>query len=147
MKTKRISGQMKNTFIGIFITILLFSFSSCTLNTSFLDSSVVPAAEGNVKVKRDKNLNYNIQVSVMGLADVERLQTSKHNYVVWMITDEGRTENLGQLNSSKGMFSKKMKASLETSSSYKPAKIFITAENSTDAQHPGQEMVLTTASF
>ncbi len=57
------------------------------------------------------------------LAEVEKLQISKHNYVVWMETDQEKTENLGQLNSSSGFFSKKMKASLETRSSYKPAQI------------------------
>jgi hypothetical protein len=123
------------------------SFSSCAVNSNFLESSIVPAAEGKVTVKRDKNLNYNIQIKVNGLAEVERLQTSKNNYVVWMLTDQGKTENLGQIKSSSGMFSKKLEASMETSSSYKPSKIFITAEANTDVQFPSEEIVLTTDAF
>ena len=143
MKTRRLNRQKRNTFIGIMLSILFLSMGSCAVvNSNFLDSAVVPAAEGKVKVTRDKNLNYNIEVSVTDLAEVEELQTSKHNYVVWMLTDEGRTENLGQLSSSPNG-----KASMETSSSYKPAKVFITAEDNTEAQVPGEQIVLTTASF
>ena len=147
MKTKQFKRLIRMTFIGVLVSVLLFSFSSCAVNSKFLDSSLVPAAEGNVKVNRDKNLNYNIQVKVNGLAEVERLQTSKNNYVVWMVTDQGKTENLGQIKSSSGMFSKKLEASMETSSSYKPAKIFITAEENTEVQYPSDEVILTTADF
>lgn len=125
------------------ISILFLSLSSCAVvNSHFLDSAVVPAAEGKVKVTRDKNLNYIIEISVTDLAEVDELQTSKHNYAVWMLTEEGRTENLGQLTSSPNG-----KASMETSSSYKPAKVFITAEDNTDARYPGEQIVLTTPSF
>ncbi len=147
MKTKQFNRLKRMTFIGILISVLLFSFSSCAVNSKFLNSSIVPAAEGKVKVNRDKNLNYDIQVRVSGLAEVERLQTSKNNYVVWMLTDQGKTENLGQIKSSSGLFSKKMEASLETSSSYKPSKVFITAEENTEVRFPSEEIVLTTASF
>ncbi len=147
MKNNRFNRLKRNTFISVLISILIFSLSSCSVNKRFLASSVVPAAEGKVKVKQDKSQNYNIQVSVSGLAEVERLNTNKNNYVVWMLTDQGRTENLGLLNTSGGMFSKRLKASLETSSSYKPSKVFITAEENTNVQYPSKEIVLTTANF
>ncbi len=147
MKTKILNRVTKNTCMGIFISILLISFSSCAVNSSFLDSSMVPAAEGKVKVKRGKNLNYKIHVKVKELAEVEKLQTDKHNYVVWMHTDTGDIGNLGQLNPSKGMFKKNLKAKLETTSSYKPTKIFITAENNSNAQSPSEQIVLTTTNF
>ena len=147
MKTTQFHRLKRMTFLGVLVSVLLFSFSSCAVNSKFLDSSLVPAAQGKVKVNRDKNLNYDIQVKVSGLAEVERLQTSKNNYVVWMLTDQGKTENLGQIKSSSGMFSKKLEASMQTSSSYKPAKIFITAEDNTDVQYPSDEVVLTTDTF
>jgi hypothetical protein len=145
---KTLISLKKNVLSGVLIALMTFSFSSCAVKSSFLNSSVVPAAQGNVKVKRDnKNQNYVIKIEVTDLAEVERLQTSKHNYVVWMETDQGKTENLGQLNSSSGFLSKKLKASLETVSSYQPAKIFITAEDNTDVQDPGTEVVLSTGNF
>ncbi len=147
MKTKRIGRLIKNGFLGILMTLMVFLFNSCAVNSTFLPSSVVPAAQGKVKVKRDKNQNYVIQIEIRNLAEVEKLQTSKNNYVVWMETDQGKTENLGQLNSTTALFSKKWKASLETVSSYKPVKIFITAEDNTDVQYPGEQVVLSTTNF
>ena len=64
-----------------------------------------------------------------------------------METDEGNAENLGQLNSSTSFFSKRRSASLETVSSYKPVKIFITTEEGVNTQSPGSQAVLTTENF
>jgi len=109
---------------------------------------VVPAANGYVKVKQDKNnKNYVIDVEILALADIDRLQTSNVSYVVWMETDQGNTENLGQLDSSSGFLSKKMKASLETVSSYKPSIVYVTAEENTNAQYPSDKMILSTDRF
>ena len=146
MKTKKLINRAKNILIGVFIIGMIVPFTSCAQKIKFMNSSVVPAAQGYIKVKRDKNKNYVIKLEVMDLADVERLQTSNVSYVVWMETDQGRTENLGQLNSSSGFMSKQMKASLETVSSYKPSKIYITAEENTNAQYPG-DIILSTDRF
>ncbi|MGM0376484.1 MAG: hypothetical protein ACQEQ0_06900 [Bacteroidota bacterium] len=113
----------------------------------FLNSSVVPAAQGSVKVKQDNNTNYDIKVEINDLAEVERLEPSKQTYVVWMETNRGKTENLGQLKSSDSFFSKQKTASLETVSSYKPVKIFVTAENGVDVRYPGSQIILTTNDF
>jgi hypothetical protein len=113
---------------------------------AFLTSQVVPAARGSVKVKRDKNHNYVIQVHVENLAEVKRLDPSKQTYVVWMATDQERTKNIGQINSSSSLLSKSLKASFETVSSIKPVKIFITAEEDGSTQSPGM-LILTTNDF
>jgi hypothetical protein len=98
-------------------------------------------------VKKDNNKNYIIKVEVSDLAAVERVQASKTTYVVWMETDEGNAENLGQLKSSTSFLSKRHKGSLETVSSYKPVKIFITTEEGVNTQFPGRQVVLTTENF
>ena len=113
----------------------------------FLSSSVVPAARGYVKVKRDNNENYIIRVQISNLAEVNRLQPSKHAYVVWMVTDREITKNLGQIISSTTFLSTKLKASYETSSSSKPIKIFITAEDDAGTQSPNEQVILTTDRF
>lgn len=147
MKAKRIDSPAKKILLGVLATVMVFSFTSCAKKVNFLTSSIVPAAQGYVKVKRDNNENYVIKIEISNLAEVERLQSAKSNYVVWMETDRGRTENLGQLNSSSGFLSKNLKASMETVSSYKPAKIFITAEDNTNVQYPGNQVILTTTEF
>ena len=135
--------------IGFTITaaMMLFIFSSCARKISFQTSTFVPAAEGTVKVKKDKNNNYRISVAISNLAEPTRLQPSKNTYVVWMDTDNNRIKNIGQINSSTGFLSQKLKASFETVSSFKPIKIFITAEDDAAIQYPGMQVVLSTDHF
>lgn len=126
---------------------VLFYFSSCTRKINFQGSSVVPAARGEVKVKKDHNNNYRIQVSLNNLAEPGRLQPPKKTYVVWMETGENLTKNIGQINSSTGFLSGKLKASFETVSSTKPTKIFLTSEDDPNVQYPGSQVVLSTNNF
>ena len=113
----------------------------------FLSSSIVPAARGYVKVKRDINENYIIQVKISNLAEVNRLQPSKKVYVVWMITDHEITRSIGQIISSTTFLSTKLKASFQKVSSSKPIKIFITAEEDAITQTPNEQVILTTDRF
>lgn len=147
MKTQKFSNIKKLGLLALLAIIITLPFTSCSRKMTFLNSSVVPAAQGLVKVKTDKNKNYVIKVEVEGLADVSRLQPPKKTYVVWMETDQGKTENLGQLLSSAGFMSKHMKASLETVSSFNPARIYITAEDDAGIQYPGRQIVLSTSGF
>lgn len=147
MKTQITVKLAKGIFFSILVASVLFLFPACSQKVTFLTSSVVPAAQGSVKVKQDNNKNYVIEVKIEDLAEVERLQLSKETYVVWMETDRGNVENLGQLNSSGSFFSKQKTASLETVSSFKPMKIFVTAENGIDVRYPGDQIILTTDNF
>jgi hypothetical protein len=129
------------------LVVLLF-FSSCsTQKIPFSTSTVVPAANGTVKVKKDRNNNYLIDVSITNLADPERLTPPRKVYLAWMETEDNGTKNIGQLNSSSGLFSKTLKASLTTVSTFKPTKIFITAEDDSKIESPGSQVVITTRSF
>lgn len=100
-----------------------------------------------MKIKKDGNKNYIIKINIINLAGIERMEASKLTYVVWMETDQGKTENLGQLSSSTGFLSKQLQASLETVSSFQPVKIFITTESETNIQYPSDQVVLTTDTF
>ena len=142
MKAPELKTQTKNFFLGILMTMMIFSFISCSTKAIFLTSSVVPAAEGYVKVKKDNNNNYVIQMQISNLAGVERLQPAKQTYVVWMVTDQGITKNIGRANSSNNL-----KVSFETVSSFKPIQIFITAEDNESAQYPGEQVVISTEKF
>jgi hypothetical protein len=147
MKATRLNNIRKNVILGIFAVIIVFSVNSCATSVSFLNSSVVPAAQGKVKIKMDNNKNYAIQISLSNLAESTRLQPSKLTYIVWMVTDRELTKNIGQLNSSKGFMSKSLKGSFKTVSSDKPVKIFITAEDDASIQYPGTPVVLSTDKF
>jgi hypothetical protein len=131
----------------LFSLVLLSTLNSCAKKVSFQTSTVVPAAEGSVKLTKDNNKNYGIRIYLANLAEPNRLQPSKSSYVVWMETDENSTKNMGQINTSTGFMSNKLKASFETVSPVKPTKIFITAEDDPGVQYPGTQVVLTTESF
>ena len=147
MKATRLNRLTINILRGVFVMILIFSFFACATSVTFLNSPVVPAARGSVKIKTDKNKNYDIEVSLSGLAESSRLQPSKLTYIVWMETDQALTKNIGQLNSSKGFMSKELKGSLKTVSADKPVKIFISAEDDAGVQYPGPQVVLSTDKF
>jgi hypothetical protein len=132
MKETKLSILMKNLFAK---------------KVGFLSSSIVPAARGYIKVKRDINENYLIQVKISNLAEVNRLQPSKQVYVVWMITDHELIVNIGQIISSTTFLSTKLKASFKKVSASKPIKIFITAEEEAGAQSPNEQVILTTDRF
>jgi hypothetical protein len=137
----------RNIGFTIAAAMMLFFFSSCARKISFQTSTVVPAAEGTVKVKNDKNDNYRISLAISNLAEPKRLQPAKNTYVIWMDTDNNRIKNIGQINTSTGFLSSKLKASFETVSSFKPIKIFITAEDDAAIQYPGMQVVLSTGNF
>lgn len=137
----------KKLLLGLFFSTLIFSFTSCAKKVSFQTSSVVPAARGYIKVKKDGNKNYQIQIRINDLAEVDRLQNANKAYVVWMETDDLIIKNIGQIKSDSGFLSSKLKASFETVTSFKPEKIFITAEENADVQYPNNQVVLTTKDF
>lgn len=136
------SINIKDLFILVFAAFIL---QSCASKYAFSTSSVVPAAEGDVKVKKDGNNNYKVQVDVKRLAEPERLTPAKQVYVVWMETESNGTKNIGQLKTSSGMFSSTLKSSLETVSSFKPVSFMITAEDEGNIQYPRGQVVLRTS--
>lgn len=143
MKNKK-SNALFNSLLMIMI---LFSINACTKKIAFLTSTVVPAARGTIEVKKDKNMNYAIKIELSELAEVERLSPPKQSYVIWMITDQGVTKNIGKIDSKMGGLSKQLSASFETVTAFKPNKIFITAEDDANVQFPNTQIILSTDKF
>lgn len=131
--------------IILFMTLSVFLFTSCAQKVTFLNSTVVPAAEGKVIIKPDNNKNYNIDLSVSQLADPARLTPPKAVYVVWMETSESGVQNIGQLKTTKKGFSRMLTSSLKTVTPHKPTGFFITAEDDATGNYPGMTVVLKTA--
>ncbi len=69
------------------------------------------------------------------------MQPPKKTYVVWIVTDRGIARNIGQIVSSRNL-----NANFETVSSFRPVKIFLTAEDDESVQNPGL-VVLSTDKF
>lgn len=120
--------------------LFVFTLNACTTNMSFLTSSVVPAATGTIKTKKDKNDNYTLSVEVRNLAEPKNLTPPKDAYIVWMEDGRNAVKKLGQLSPS----SKALKASLNATSVTEPTRVFITAEDGIDRQNPEGQIILTT---
>ena len=146
MKINIQSIQTKKIFLCVIGVMTMFLFESCAKKVAFQASSIVPGAGGTVKVKKDNNNNYTIQVDLSDLAEPGKLEPAMKAYVIWMETDQEPVKNIGQINSSSSFLSKRLKASFETVSSIKPTRIFITAEDDGTIQYPGTQ-ILTTNGF
>ena len=141
MRTKKMKNHSILLITAILLTIVI-GLTSCTKKIYFLNSSVVPAAQGSITVKNDKNNNYVVQLTVSNLAAIERLQPPSNSYVVWIESDGGNAKNVGKVVSSNNL-----NVSFETLSSFRPTKVFITAEEDEQTRYPGSVVVLTTARF
>lgn len=147
MKILNFTLFFKNTLLGIFTVLFLLSLTSCAKKVIFQTSTIVPAARGQVNVKKDNNNNYLIKIKIDNLAEVKRLDPPKNVYVIWMETDESLVKNIGQIKSDTKFMSSKLKATFETVTAFKPSKIFITAEDNADTTYPGSQFVLETNKF
>ena len=140
MKTLYFTIGMKHILLTLTLLLVVFSITSCAKKIMFQTSSVIPAARGQVALKKDKNNNYQVQMTLSYLAEPERLSPAKNTYVVWVVSEENEIPvNLGQI-----IGTSKLKVKFETITSSKPKKIFITAENDASTQYPGNMVVLQT---
>ncbi len=140
---------MKKTAFGWYVKGLLVLcsvvlLSSCSRKLQFATSTVVPAAKGTIKYKKDGNNNYAINVKIYNLANPKNLTPSKNTYVLWMETQQSNVQNIGQVVSSTGWFSSTRKATLEAITPFKPRSFFVTAEDNPTVSYPGSLVVLRT---
>ena len=147
MKAIKIVNSRSQFKTSLSILVIFILLSACSKKINFATSTIVPAAEGVVKIKKDENNNRSIDIKIKNLAEPERLQIPKSVYVVWMVTEENGVKNIGQLTSSKSLFSSQLEGSLKTLTPFKPTQIFITAELSGDISMPGSYVILETKIF
>ncbi len=138
-KTRKMKTQI---FTSVFFILIMVWFTSCSRKMVFLQSSVVPAAQGYVEVSKDKSENFIIKLELKNFAGAERLDPPNLTYVVWMVTAREAAVNIGRISPTNSL-----KASFETLSSFRPVEIFITAEEQENARYPGPMVILTTGRF
>ena len=143
MKIIKYILDYKHFFLVVALVLIVFTLSSCAKKVVFETSTITPAARGEVKVKKDDNNNYNIELKVDYLTEPGRLTPAKRTYVVWLVSENNDAPiNLGQI-----IGTKKLKLSFESVSASRPKRIFITAEDDASIQFPSSMIVLETDSF
>lgn len=119
------------SLLNVSSLVVVFLLTSCVTTTKFPVSNVAPAAEITAIKKQDKNKNYIIEVVAKNLASAKRIDSSKKNYSVWLITENDGTKNAGQLINKNAKVAK-----LKTVTPYNVKEIFITAEDRGDYSYP-----------
>ncbi len=138
--------SVKTFMVGI-IALTFIHPSVMAQKVHFKTATVVPAAQGTVKVSNDKDKGYNIDISVLHLSGPQRLQPAAKTYIVWMDTERNGTKNTGEMQSKDGFLSSTLNASMKTITPFKPTRIFITAEDMAAISNPHGQQVLTTRTF
>lgn len=136
------SLKMKDAFRVLSFIFAAILVSACSKKVVFPVSEVVPAAEAVLKVDKDDNNNFEIDLEVTNLADADRLTPARRHYVVWMVTKQHGTVNIGNLD-----INRKNNGELSTSTPYEPMRMFITAEDDPDPVIPSTQVVLNSGEF
>lgn len=134
--------EFKNIFRMLAFVFAAILVSACSKKVTFPVSDVVPAAEAVIKIDENSNDNYELELEVNNLAQPDRLTPSRRHYVVWMVTKQHGTINIGNLN-----VNRKNNAALKTSTAYKPIRVFITAEDDSQPVLPSTQVVLNSQEF
>ena len=142
MMSKKNKLPMKDAFKVLTFIFGAILISACSQKITFPTSEVVPAAEATLNVEEKNDGNYEVELEVENIAKPQRLTPSRRNYVVWMVSKEHGTMNLGNLK-----VSDNNKASLSTVTPYEPIRVFITAEDKQDIIAPSTQVVLATDEF
>ena len=142
MKTSKNSLSISYSFRILSFIFAAVLISACSRKVVFPTSTVLPAADAVVKIDKNDNNNYEIDLRVENMAKPDRLDPPRKKYVVWMVSEKNGTINMGNLE-----ISKKLKGSLETASPYKPICFFITAEDREVVDTPSTQVVLNSENF
>ncbi len=96
----------------------------------------VPQATGEAKVEAKQAIT-NIEVKVKGLVPPGKIGAELLTYVLWVVSTEGQTSNVGEL-----VIDDSGEAELKTSSRLQTFSLFVTAEPYFAVRHPGEVVVL-----
>jgi hypothetical protein len=142
-KTFKIGGYMR-MMVLLLLPVLAFTIfiGSCTQKVAFQRSSVVPAADADVRVKTDRNGNYELDIRVQNLAQPENLSPSRETYVVWMLASDQNTYNLGEL-----QVGDNLRGSLTAVTPHRPIRVYISAEDDATGRAPSDQVVLEADGF
>jgi outer membrane protein OmpA-like peptidoglycan-associated protein len=99
-------------------------------------TSLIPQASGEAKVEAQKGIT-NVEVEVKGLAEPSKLGTEFLTFVLWAVSPDGRTSNIGELQTNKNGEGK-----LESTTQLQTFSLLVTAEPYFSVRQPSEMVVL-----
>lgn len=139
-------GTMKNDLrragYGALLALLLtgvMATASAAVTLQLGSSSEIPAAEGKVKLKKNRNGNIEIKLEVKHLAPPGRIIPGASVFVVWArgLAPEAAAQNLGALK-----VDKNLKGKLTADTAMSSFDLFITCEQSQTVTAPAAPELL-----
>jgi len=105
-------------------------------NVNLLGKDVMPQASGQAKVEAKPGIT-NIEVNVKGLAQPGTLATEFLTYVLWAVSTEGRTINLGEV-----LINNNGEGNLKATTQFQTFSLFVTSEPYFSVRFPSELVVL-----
>ncbi|MGD0223443.1 MAG: OmpA family protein [Terriglobia bacterium] len=105
-------------------------------NVDLKGTDVMPQASGQAKVEAKPGIT-NIEVNVKGLAQPGTLSAEFLTYVLWAVSTEGRTSNLGEV-----LINNNGEGNLKATTQLQTFSLFVTSEPYFSVRYPGELVVL-----
>lgn len=99
-------------------------------------TSLIPQAVGEAKVEAQKGIT-NIEVEIKGLTQPSKLGTEFLTYVLWVVSPDGRTANIGEL-----LINNNGEGKLQTTTQLQTFSLIVTAEPYFAVRQPSELIVL-----
>lgn len=119
-----LNNKKMKTIKNLVIIGVIALMTSCSSTAKFPISTVTPAADITAKIQKQGKPNYLVTITANNLSAPERLNPPKKNYIIWAISENGITRNVGYFTNKNAA-----KATYKASFPYKPIEVFITAED------------------
>lgn len=107
-----------------------------TTKVDLKGTGLMPTANGEVKIKAQKGIT-TIKVNIVGLEQPTRMGTELLTYVLWVVSPDGRTSNIGEL-----LISNSGQAKLQATTQLQTFSLIVTAEPYFAVRQPSELVVL-----
>lgn len=128
----------------LLVVAVCFGFVACSSTGTIRKletSSVIPGAQGELKVSEGDNRNTKLELEVKHLAKPTALPTGASSYVVWVrpFSATGEAQNLGALRVDDDLTGR-----LESVTPFPQFSLFVTAESASTVTRPSGDPLLWT---
>jgi len=105
-------------------------------NVILTNTDVMPQASGQARIEAKPGIT-NIELSVKGLSQPGALSAELLTYVLWAVSTEGRTSNLGEV-----LINKSGEGNLKVTTQFQTFSLFVTCEPYFSVRNPSELIVL-----
>jgi hypothetical protein len=121
---------------GVFLVVSL-ALAGCATKVQLVNTPLVPAADGEVRISTDDNNNTKVKLEVKHLAPPSSLTPPQSMYVVWTRADGDQPRNEGML-----QIGDNREGKIEFVTPAEQFELLVTAEESVDVRFPSNMVAL-----